>query len=72
VARAPTAIPDHVVAYAAGLRSGGAPWSAICEVLRIFKLGDWPEKDVEDACLDWLYEHVEVPGLFARALRGAA
>jgi hypothetical protein len=61
-----------VVAYAAGLRSSGAPWSVICEVLQLFRFGDWPEKDVEDACLDWLYENVEIPGLFARALRGVA
>lgn len=64
--------PEHVVAYAAGLRSSGGEWQGIAELLEQVGLGKWEVKMLEDAVLDWLYEHVNVPGLFVRALRGSA
>jgi hypothetical protein len=65
-------IPEHVVAYAAGLRGSGGEWTGIAEVLATIGMGTWSAKELEDACLDWIYEHVNIPGVFTRALRGSA
>lgn len=67
--------PEQVIAYAAGVRSAGGPgaeWSALAQLLQRIGLGTWDPKVLEDAVLDWIYAHVEVEGLFARALRGSA
>ena len=66
-------IPEHVIAYAAGIRSAGAPWTAVAEVLVKLKLGHWPVHELEDAVLDWIYEHVPADtGIFTRVLCGTA
>lgn len=66
-------IPAHVVAYAAGVRSVGAPWETVAEVLVKLRLGAWPVDELQDAVLDWIHEHVEPEtGIFTRALCGTA
>lgn len=67
------AIPEHVVAYAAGVRSVGAPWETVAEVLTRLSLGTWPLAELEDAVLDWIYANVHPDtGVFRRALCGTA
>lgn len=67
------AIPTHVVAYAAGVRSSGADWPRVREVLYVLNFGSWPIRELEDAVLDWLYEHTAPEsGIFRRALCGTA
>ena len=66
-------IPQHVVAYAAGIRSAGAPWEGVAEALAKLKLGYWSVDELEDAVLDWIYENVEPKtGIFTRVLCGTA
>ena len=65
-------IPAHVVAYAAGVRSATrAGWGAIVDTLSVLKLGDWDPVALEDAVLDWLYEHTDGPQ-FTSVLCGTA